>query len=480
MADSSNFRGAYKLLGDLHTLASVLPPDVFLDDVGVSETEGMQAKIAFVSQGQLAFEKACALGPTADTEELRQLTSALTCDVGVNQLLQAQLLSQIGGEERNDALTKFAESSNTFKRAIELNPLSPLAWCGLGCAESVTEPLRAQHHFSRALQLDKLLPDAWANLGFLYATCNKPESSIAIMDALTQVADTPYMWICRALLLEKESIDRAGDRVGLREQAADAYRAALEVEKLPASLLGLSMTCRQNAGGSTQAAKDSQSLLLEYIGTTGASREGEERTLSYVLAAERGIERIGASGNLSPAELVGDGLGDLSRLAAEDGFGNDDVDDLRKCLKEIGGNMPKVTPVTADRVALQQRLVSDPTNGELWLELAKRVVREELSSSLKGDKRKRVVANAMESAKSAALKAAQILTHQTKAATHSTTPNARSVSESLVLAYCVDEACQDLLAAASEESVDERPKAYDVQRAMLMYPENKMARELLL
>jgi hypothetical protein len=67
-------------------------------------------------------------------------------------------------------------------------------------------------------------------------------------DALTQVADTPMTWINRALQLEvtlddanMEDSDRSIEWIS---QACDAYRAALQVDKHPAALLGLAISFR--------------------------------------------------------------------------------------------------------------------------------------------------------------------------------------------------------------------------------------------
>ena len=87
--------------------------------------------------------------------------------------------------------------------------------------------------------------DTWSNYALNCLEFDATISCIEALDALTQVADSPMMWIGRALLLESKG-RKASDKSKLiaMEKAADAYRAALQVAREPSALLGLAMTCR--------------------------------------------------------------------------------------------------------------------------------------------------------------------------------------------------------------------------------------------
>jgi hypothetical protein len=65
------------------------------------------------------------------------------------------------------------------------------------------------------------------------------------MEALTQIADTPMMWMNCAYVLEQEAAIHIGhghkDLEGIMIQVSDAYRASLQVAKNTAAQLGLSL-----------------------------------------------------------------------------------------------------------------------------------------------------------------------------------------------------------------------------------------------
>ena len=111
------------------------------------------------------------------------------------------------------------------------------------------------------------------------------------MDQLTQVADTPLMWICRAALIEQEALVRVGDEKLLMSQAADAYRAALQVTKHPSALLGLSLSCRVSPADKNDARKESLGFMREYEGLSSGCNQGA-LLLRQVLTAEDICNRL--------------------------------------------------------------------------------------------------------------------------------------------------------------------------------------------
>jgi Flp pilus assembly protein TadD len=297
-----------KLLGDLYSFGASLPPDVFdSDDSAAVESRDeklIKAQLAFVSSGETAYRSAedSVVAPTEN--EVDTVRACLVTDLGSNLLYQAQLLSfwcgKSPGQTSAEAEDMFQRSVKEFRRAIDLSPHYAPAWCGLGCANSGSDPLIAQHAFCRSLELDSLYPDTYANLGFLYTKHNAYAPSGSVSDALTQVADTPMMWINRALVLERQAADNIDEDGSNSEdtirQAADAYRAALQVGKHPSAMLGLAMTCRASRGGrgSTRvrleqlATKESLTYITEYLGAVG-NAETNVSVISDVLALEKRV-----------------------------------------------------------------------------------------------------------------------------------------------------------------------------------------------
>lgn len=200
-----------KLLGDLYSFASRLPPDVFQQGSQHQQDSKIltDCKLEFVSCGENAYKKAASKATISfENESNSEVEAVLLSDRGTNQFLQAQILSSLNGEghgigsnngfmdvvsRRETVQHALGKAKDSFEKALDIDPESTIAWCGLGCASIAQDPINAQHAWSRTLQLDKMLPDAWSNLGFMYASQSKEKLSVEMMDALTQVADTPLM-----------------------------------------------------------------------------------------------------------------------------------------------------------------------------------------------------------------------------------------------------------------------------------------------
>jgi tetratricopeptide (TPR) repeat protein len=246
---------AEKLLGDLHSSASLLPPSVFKDGndtCSKSIFQALELKLDFIRKGEIAYQnilKKLNKKGTGTPESLLDIHATAFCDLGINKIFQMNVLRELCCEEYgiNDIMSKFKsenesiigdlfnEAVGAFKDAIRLNPLFSLAWCGLGCAMVAHEPLLAQHAFCRALQIDKSGDDSWTNLILLYLENYQIDASEEAVDLLTQVADTSMMWITRGLIAEEKA------KVS---NASDAYRASLNICRSSQALLGLASTCR--------------------------------------------------------------------------------------------------------------------------------------------------------------------------------------------------------------------------------------------
>lgn len=250
-----HFFNAGKLLGDMYSSASLLPPSVFKDGndtCSKSIFQALELKLDFIRKGEIAYknilEKLNNNG-TGTPESLLDIHATAFCDLGINKIFQMNVLRELCCEEYgiNDIMSKFKsenestiadlfnEAACAFKDAIRLKPLFSLAWCGLGCAMVAHEPLLAQHAFCRALQIDKSGDDSWTNLILLYLENYQIDASEEAVDLLTQVADNSMMWITRGLIAEEK------DNIS---NASDAYRASLNICRSSQALLGLASTCR--------------------------------------------------------------------------------------------------------------------------------------------------------------------------------------------------------------------------------------------
>ncbi|KAL9182460.1 hypothetical protein ACHAXT_013112 [Thalassiosira profunda] len=308
-----------KLLGDLHTSGSSLPSYAFAGARGADGdanregnvgplSEEAENQLSFLRKGEQAYTLALELGDDADgnEEDNQYLISAAATDLGTNLLSQARIISSAlgegsGGATKTSLFDLASQSSrikdlvtrsiNAYLRAIDASPHEAPAWCGLGCALVAVDPLQSQHAFSRALQIDPSLADSWSNIGLLYADINTGKCS-EILDQLTQIEDTPLMWVGRGFLLEKTSKswnDQPSAREACLAKAADAYRAALQISQHPAALLGLSLTCRRSDPGVQESNNAVYSALADH------TSKSESRLTMAVHQHLTGDDNIGAS-----------------------------------------------------------------------------------------------------------------------------------------------------------------------------------------
>lgn len=353
---------SFKLLGDLYSLATSLPPSLFdrcKTDTEDSVTgnlqccsnhdEGTLSKLSFVSKGEIAYSKAMASHEKklveTESNDTSLLIAAASFDLGTNLLSQAQILARslgegTGGNTKTSMLDmtkkckgiqqRIDESVKHFRAAIEREELFAPAWCGLGSALCYKDTLLAQHCFCRAVQIDKTIADGWSSLGLIYADRNAARPASETLDALTQVADTPFMWIGRALLLEHEEGGNCQDQELNLSRASDAYRAALQVANHPEALLGLSVTARRlglsdimesqndvyaNSAHRT-ASRESHFALSTHTYLSGPFNAGA-RALDIVHRSEVAAERLSTEhASIGKEILDGDGSGD--QLCIED------------------------------------------------------------------------------------------------------------------------------------------------------------------
>jgi tetratricopeptide (TPR) repeat protein len=496
---SVDFGCTRKLLGDLYSFGASLPPNVFISGDDPTKDDGgdsVQRQVEFVAKGENAYRSVLDAEKFEKADEASLLRASVVCDVASNILLQAQIAIS-RHESGNISLQShsvpevdklYERASEEFRNALEANPLHVPAWCGLGCAVLTKDPLLAQHAFCRCLQIEKMFPDAYANVGFLYTSQQAFGASESVMSALTQVADTPMMWINRAFMLERGAAAHLGQDPAKAErnisQAADAYRAALQVMKLPDAQLGLSMTGRiitaaddatkyEKSRSISHVAKrkDSSALLKEFLGASHRLKDAAS-VFGGIMALEQVADADGVTWS---DELFSQGQ-ELTKkaLLAEGLDGFLDVEAVKTALEkhEDEGIQEEKKLDFPMEVSLQRQILHEPDRPDLWLSLAKSLISSSNAS------------NAVESAIAAANRAARMLTEELVYPRRvngevASSVKAETVSEALSLVHWL-QGSQDKKGEVGETKVEtSQTSAYDLQRSIMMCPNNPLAREAL-
>jgi tetratricopeptide (TPR) repeat protein len=480
--DSSIVSGCQsKLLGDLYSFGASFSSDVFSDSENQNQDPDLcfQNQLKFVSKGEAAFRLSLsAQAPfLAKDDESIAIKSSILCDIALNILLQAQLLSsqQINTKKIRD---KYDLAAEGFRDAIEYNPIHAASWCGLGCSVLKIDPLLAQHAFCRCIQIENMFPDAYANVGFLYTSKFAFNASRSMMEALTQVADTPMMWMNCAFILEREAEkslvrDNGGKTEDFISQAADAYRASLQVMRHPEAQLGLSLTGRVTHSDRqkenipfarlfTQKRKDSFSFMNEYIGAS-FHKIGAPPVFHGVMSIEIG-ESIPSERSWKYDILAKGKVAAKTSHAQENHIGvsmnNSSIQNLRASTEKLlrGENIKQSSfPLMTKERSLQRQIWLEPDNGDLWLSLAKSFIKKD----------------SIESAKTAASRAANILSRDLVASSQN---NGKTLF--FVDAKIISEATSLRCWLNAIQATSVAP--YDMQRALMMDPTNRVARNSLL
>jgi hypothetical protein len=304
------------------------------------------------------------------------------------------------------------------------------------------------------------------------------------MSALTQVADTPAMWMNRAFILERGVVDHLDQDPSRAEQdiaqAADAYRAALQVMKHPDAQLGLSLTGRMMAGEDAlkdekvrslvyaAQRKDSSALMTEFLGASNRLR-APASLFGGVMALEQAAENARVDWS---DELFEFGEGLTNKSLNTEGVGEIlDANVVRSCF-ENDEDATRKEEKRSDfplEVSLQRQILHEPDRPELWLSLARNLVGSLDESSPN---------HSIESAIAAAQRATSMMT-ENLARPHRIHGNAASfldaemVSEGLSLIHWLRRS-----EGEKEEKSDDL-STYELQRSLMMCPNNPLAREAL-
>lgn len=443
----------FQLLGDLHSFAAKLPPSTFRDSC-TDESLAVSSQIEFVSKGVDHYRTAEKIVAMALPEETsRKVLACVASDIGCNYLSQAHLLDDARGEglgqSSPDVEGVLQLAADAFLAALKICPDSALAWCGLGCANSRSNPLLAQHAFCRSMELDSLLPESYTNLAFLYTMHNVPDASEKMSDAVTKVADTPYMWINRAFLAGQEANSRScfSKADSMIQQSADAYRAALQVSSISVAQEGLALTCR--------------------VGRDTKRFEAEMNYLLSEFVASSGIDNIPAIifHGLSVMELHSDAcrredrkqiVEALNRLEEAEGspnltIGSLHIDAIFATISEPKRHESSAPRIESSRSDVRQ-LFCSPDRGDLWLALVKQYLRHNETTTI-----------GLESVRLAMRKGLCVLT---EAATRNQT-TAENLADGLALEYWLEHL---LLEKGGE------PNPVRLQKSLLLDPSNSFAR----
>jgi tetratricopeptide (TPR) repeat protein len=478
-----NYVCVQKLLGDLYSFGASLPPCVYtrenIDASYVADDKLQRLRIEFVSKGVTAYREAERLaGAVVDQSDLLQ--ASLICDIGSNLIVRAQLTQILEGNgfadnSSSESFFLYEKAAHEFRRAIQRSPTLARAWCGLGCAVFQSDPLLAQHAFSRSIELDKLSPDPYVNLCFLYTSHKKFDLSASVSDSLTEVADTPFMWINRALILELSTPSivpsdlHAHDNI---RQASDAYRASLQIIRHPTAMIGLAMTCRMSRHDKDpecSARFESSSYLAEYLGVNPADTPA--KAFYGVSNIERGIQMRDVLQNhfiRTGNELISTSLDQIG----EPNLNNDGAPlnlDLLKLatisdsFNSEGKNVDSEFEMSSSSSSWSpQRLVmNEPSRGDLWLKLAKEL-------TMNGCEEAGMVA---------ASHASSILMQQLRcelAVPVGRFINPDDVSDALTMLYWFEKANRIAHSDGDDEVLSR--SSVNLQRALLISPGNTLAR----
>ncbi|KAL3933250.1 MAG: hypothetical protein SGBAC_010479 [Bacillariaceae sp.] len=435
---SGEFSCKYKLLGDLFSFGALIPSALFYNANDGDTTFGVRQQLDFASRGEAAYRSALdSIAPSLCTNQSIIMQASYHCDIASNILLQAKVFASTRKEECTGSLSKslYNKAANEFKRSLDLNPISAVAWCGLGCA--VDDALMAQ-------------------------------PSDETMHVFTQVADSPLMWINRAFILEQKSRGCLGattitDDLKMVFEASDAYRAALQVTKQPDALIGLAVTGMLSQNGCSglhgKHRKNSLALLNEYLAMSSYLR-----TEARLLAGLVGMEQASVVKN---AEWSSDEI-ETGRRATKAALSNAsaikwmNIESMENCLQKPEGTKLESKRDDPDAFGTQAKIIWNPDDPIQWIVLAKQAARKVDST------------NMVQRALRMAQKASDMLTMSlSRLFDKSSNPlEANMMSEALSLVCSLQSIRDDQMDSKSSWG-------FDLQHAMMMCPDSKLARVLL-
>ena len=460
------------------------------------------------------------------TNILQQAKLILECTSEGSEVI-VRSRSILGFVKENDRLRTLLERSiQFFKKSIEIDDLLPDSWCGLGCALTTTSPITAQHCFCRALQIEKTHVDAWTNLYFLFLEYGVTESSPEVIDILTQIIDSPLTWIGRAISLERDSFS-ADDNEEVICDAMNAYRSALQTCRHPFALLGSSlMNCRlkevisrrttkRNSSDKTASkyffAKESLSHMAIYLKATGDSnirakllydlmqyhsnisgvhnnsalQESLQAKLSLLSNTEELIERCATLSLVDKCEKDNLFL-DENKIVPYIGFNCSKISDLSQIISKYShqySNQPEnldskdieIKPKFHCNFDTRTKLHLEPDNGLHWLNFSKELILTFVTT--KDRRNNEAIFTVTDKAKKLLQSQAREISHEENLSWHGkgqflSKDYVNAVSDAYALSSWVNfDLKEDKISSSRELEAH-----FDIQRSLLLNPENAFAR----
>ena len=452
-----------KLLGDLYSQGFKIPEGAFskvnLDIISESKyMKQVYPKKQFLAQGYDVYCK-CLDRIQNNTDILGSdlLVASALNDMATNLMLQAHLQMKSNVYLDESTISILSRARDCYTKAIQSNELDASLWCGLGCSLFHLDQMLSQHAFCRAIQLDKNSSDAWANLGFSYADNEKVPQCEAAIDVLTQVADTPLMWILRGFVLEKKTSTLSNVIDNLRN-ASDAYRACLQTSKMKSALLGLASSCRRfgfhkdcneiEKAIQRDASKESHSSASLYLSLSDTKRDEVTFFLQKVMELENGMKDTEC--------CLFDEL----------------VRNIEACHRD---SSPPHQPLLNEEFgidAAQRHVHMNPDDGEAWLKLAKGMLVEFTNLKSPSEQHRSLLIFSVQ-------RANLILKTAITAPVTSSTPG--SLHQSVIIrsvnaALISDAEAMSSWVRGQNEKNGKIKSSQNLQRALILDPENRLAR----
>jgi hypothetical protein len=265
-------------------------------------------------------------------------------------------------------------------------------------------------------------------------------------------------------------------------QAADAYRAALQVNKHPSAMLGLAMTCRmvsddaKQSSNGTSAKRESLGYNIEYSGAVGRANV-PITILSGILLAENGAG-VHVSGSDRMVEegrnQISRGLGALEELLPESSTSsgaqsNLDLETIRGIVDACSRVNSDTSPSDTAETSLAHQIIHEPQRGDLWLAVAK-----ELAQQIQTDGSKQALDSTLTAARRAAKILMQRLVEPPPRCEIKFAVDADDVSDALALKFWLES-----VDVKQTDDVASCADVVDLQRSLLMCPGNALARDAL-
>lgn len=531
-----SFHCIWKMLGDLYSSGFDIPISAFAN----SNSDGYREKLDFMRQGEAAYSHIVTdisklSSAHFHSDAICAVLSTALNDLGINCLLRARFCAESRYEGNgvetstrwaDDAKDKaiqelFDSAISYFVDALTYNTLSSCSWVGIGYAVIAQHPVFAQHAFCRALQVDKNNVDAWANLCLLYLHYDDINASKECVDSLTQVSDSSVIWLARGYHIEEDLKLEPAKGMRVLSKACDAYKASLQTSRQQGAVLGLSLMARKLAKMTIKAydldsdfdlfLRESFANLEIYLSLNG-SHDFAAMALCGITSLEEAIN-LNLQGYLSlelahifiqkgttllqhTRDIVTSFLqyncarnedtwnemyanNEMGRNVCYSASVQDVTKELtnysdaaqrfsdKKCNLHTGIYIEEKTSINVAR----QKLLGDPSDSLLWLQLSKALLQWLISSSTM-ESYEATLAAVKRAKETMILDVSNSLGFDTVQGLNQTSmssPLSTHLSEVFALSYSIRDICSET----------KNSTCYDLQKSVILDPENYIARSMI-